>query len=1036
MKSKHLIVLILTLAPFITRGEVPQDDRKWLATGQVIDSKGQPIVGAGVIIPGTLTGSVTDIDGNFNIEVSDSRNLLEVSSLGYETVIVKAEKSQMKIVLEDESLFIDQIVVTGYGNGIRKESLTSSIATIDSGNLARSAGSHVSTALAGKIAGVNFRQMNGEPGAATSISVRNMGTALFVIDGVQSTQGSFNNLDFNDIESISVLKDASAAIYGVQAANGVIVVTTKSGKRKEGHQINVNAYGAGQSWFRYPKPASTEQYIKGLIQSATITGQPGNFTTDDLAAYRSGARIGFNWYDYVIRKSSPQYYLNANATGGTEKLNYYISLGYLDQESIIRNYGGFQRYNIQFNLDAQVTRRLKVGMRFNGRYEDYNHPAVPGDDIWAAIFAIWRNPPTSRPYANENPEYPAVTSNTVSTNFAILNYDRSGYWQDTYRIGQLIGNFEYDIIDGLKLKGTASYYYGSRWYECQEYTYNLYEYDAATDTYPIAYSLTNPFRQRTVSFQQQIMGQAQLTYDRQFGKHNISVLAAAEAYHEINPMLDTWSRPESNYINTIDFASLEKYTDKKNDESARAGFAGRINYNYGNRYYIELSGRYDGSYKFRTGSRWTFLPSLSIGWRPSEERFWKNSSMAGWFNSFKIRASYGTLGSDDISGLGAFDYLAGYDYGSGGAVLDGNYVTGVQTSGIPTTTVSWIKVNMFDAGIDFGFLNSRVSGSIDYFYNLRSGLVSRRYDQLIPSEVGFDLPLENLESEAYTGIDGNILYTDRSGDFSWSAGANFTYSRHLTHHQYNPQYENSWHEYRNSAWERYSGITWGYISDGQFQSWDEIYSCTTDIDGKSNSTLRPGDIKYKDFNKDGIINEMDQRPIGYSEGTLPSLNFGLNVSFGWKGIDIAADFTGGAFGTYHVDYEICKPFWDGGNTAAFILENSWRLQDITDPDSELIPGAFPTPIVGNSSHSNYWVSDFWYRNVTYIKLKNLEIGYSLPQKWMDKCRMEKCRIYLFGQNLFSIDNLGLFETDPEIANASGIVYPTTRLYGAGLKVTF
>lgn len=1027
------------------------DDRKatWDVEGRISDSNGSPIVGAMVILKGTSQGVTSDIDGNFAIKVSSDRDVLVFSFLGYSSVELSVgTQTWLSVTLQEESLAVEQVIVTGYGNGIKKESITGSIANINAGKLSQSVGANVSTALAGKVAGVNFRMMDGQPGATTSISIRNMGSALFVIDGVQSTQGSFNNLDFNDIESISVLKDASAAIYGVQAANGVIVVTTKSGQ-KTGHSVNVNAYYGAQSWFRYPRPADTQTYIEGHIQSATITGSPGEFTMDDLNDYRNGTLRGFDWYDYVVRSSAPQAYISANASGGTDRINYYISLGGLDQKSVINNYGGFQRYNVQFNLDTRINKRLKLGVRFNGRYEKTEHPAVPGDDVWAAIFAIWRNPPTNRPFANDNPDYPTMTSNTASTNFAILNYDRSGYLKDTYRVCQLSANIEYEIIEGLKLKGLTSYYLGNRWYDCQEYTYDLYGYDAVTDTYPVIYSLTNPFRQRIVGLQQQIMGQAQLTYDKVIGRHTLSSVIASEIYHEINPGLDTWSRPQSNYINTIDFASLEKYTDNKNTELARAGFVARVNYNYADQYYIELAGRYDGSWKFRRGNRWAFLPSVSIGWRPSEEHFWKEGSISHWFNSLKIRASFGQLGYDNLSWydtdengnrilrtLAPFDYLSGYDYGVGGAVLDGKYQTGVQSKGIPTTTISWITVNMYDVGIDFGFLANRLSGSLDYFYNLRKGLVDRRYDQLIPSEVGFTLPPENLASEVYTGFDGNIAWADRVRDFRYSVGVNFTYSRHLTHHQYNPQFKNSWDEYVNSGWERYSNITWGYKSDGQFCSWEEIGNYPVDIDGKNNSTLRPGDIRYKDLNGDGLINDMDKRPIGYAEGMLPNLNFGLSLSLEWNGIDMSCDFTGGAFGTYHVDYEMSKPFWDGGNTAAFVLENQWRLSDIADPQSPLIPGEFPTALVGNSNHSNYWVSDFWYKNITYIKLRNFELGYTLPQRWMSKAGINKLRLYLFGQNLFSIDNMGAYDIDPEIANSTGIVYPTTRVIGTGINLSF
>ena len=1032
MKLKLIASLLLfLLVPALLLAQSPK-----AVSGSVSDSNGDPIPGAGIRVQGTRTGTITDLDGHFSVKVPSSSSLLEISALGFQTKVVSpGQSSTLDIVLEEESMTIGQVVVTGYGNGIRKESLTSAISTVNSDKLSKSAGVSSSSAMAGKIAGVNFRQFNGEPGSGTAINIRNMGQALFVIDGVQATEGSFNNIDFNDIESISVLKDASAAIYGVRAANGVVVVTTKSGKQKEGHHVNVNGYTGWQSWFRYPRPASAADYVEGLIQSATVNGTPSTYTLDDLEGYRNGTIKGFDWYDYVVRKNMPQSYVSVGAEGGTDRINYYMSLGGLNQKSVINGYGYFQRYNAQFNLDAAVTEKLKVGMRFNGRVEDNRHPAVPGEDVWAAIFAIWRNPPVNRPFANDNPDYPAVTSNTASTNFAILNYDRSGYWQDTYRVMQLNGNVEYTILDGLKLKALGSYYYGGRWYECQEYTYDLYSYDAATDTYPVEYSLTNPFRQRIVSFQERLMGQLQLTWDKKFGAHEISAVAAAEAYHEINPGLDTWSRPASRYINTIDYASLERYTDYKNDESARAGFVARVNYNYKSKYYVELSGRYDGSYKFRSGSRWVFLPSTSLGWRISEEDFWKNS-LGTVLNSFKIRASYGTLASDDISELGAFDYLSGYEYGRTGSVLDGSYVIGAQSKGLPTTTITWVKTNMLDAGIDFGLLNSRLNGTLDYFWNKRTGLVGRRYDQLIPSEVGFTLPLENLGSEVYTGIDGELTWQDRAGDLFYSIGTNFTFARKLNWHQYNPQYENSVNEFEVAAWERYAGITWGFVSDGQFQTWDEIYTCPVDIDGRGNTTLRPGDIKYKDLNSDGVINHYDTRPIGFSQGTLPLLNFGFNINLQWKGFDLSADFTGGCFGTYRVDFEICRPFWDGGNTAAYVLKNSWKLKDITDESKGYIPGYFPMAVEGRTDHSNYWASDYWMVNVAYAKLRNCEFGYTLPLKASSWAGMSKARIYLFGQNLFSIDNLGLYEVDPEIAETNSIVYPTNRVFGVGAKITF
>lgn len=1035
----NIVILILSL--FLLVGiDNAGAQQQIKVRGEVVDTQGVPIIGASVIVEGTQQGIITDVDGKFALDCPNTASMLDASMLGYaDRKIAIAGKTYIIIILEEDVQSIESIVVTGYGNGIKKEALTGSISNVGSSKLEKSTATHVSSALAGKIAGVNFRQTNGEPGMATTISVRNFGKALYVIDGVQSTQGSFNNLDFNDIESISVLKDASAAIYGVQAGQGVVVVTTKNGSKNTKSTVNVTTYWGLQSWFRYPQPASVEQYVSSYIQSDAIVAKQNpshtpKFTMADLEAYRNGTKKGFDWYGFVVKNNAPQAYMNANISGGNEKMNYYISFGGLDQTSVLNNFGGFKRYNVQVNVDANVSKRFKMGARFNGRYEDLYHPAVPGDDIWAAIFAIWRNPPTARPYANDNPDYPAVTSNTMSTNFGILNYERSGYFQTVTRVGQLNLNADYKIADGLSMKALAGYYYGNSWNEVQEYTYDLYEYDNVNDAYNVVYSLDNPFRMRTVSYQQQLTGQLQLVYDKQIGKHSFDGLLAAEVYKEENPSFYTWSRPLSSSITKIDFDTLEKYVDNGINEKARAGFVGRFNYNYDERYYIEVSGRYDGSWKFRSDMRWGLFPSVSGGWRISEENFWKDGAVGNWFDFLKIRASYGIMGDDNV--INAFQYLSGYTYGSGGATLDGEFITGAVTRGIPTTSISWIKIKMFDAGIDFGFFRNRLNGSLDYFNRVGDGIKGQRYDVLIPSETGLTLPFENLDSDIHRGIDGNISWSDRAGEWQYSAGATFTYSRYYTGRQYKPRFGNSWNEYRTSALMRYGNITWGYVSDGQFQSWDEIAACGTDIDGKGNSTLRPGDIRYKDLNGDKIINDLDTRPIGYSEGIPPNLNFGINLTAAYKGFDIAMDFTGGAFGTYHINYEVRNPFWDGGNTAAFVLENQWHLSDISDADSELIPGLFPTSIAGNSSHSNYWVSDFWYKNITYIKLKNFEIGYTLPATFTTNIGIDRMRFYLFGQNLFAIDNMGAYEIDPEVASESALSYPTTRIMGAGLKLTF
>jgi hypothetical protein len=311
---------------------------------------------------------------------------------------------------------------------------------------------------------------------------------------------------------------------------------------------------------------------------------------------------------------------------------------------------------------------------------------------------------------------------------------------------------------------------------------------------------------------------------------------------------------------------------------------------------------------------------------------------------------------------------------------------------------------------------------------------------LIPSETGFDLPFENLNSNVHTGVDGGLTWRDKvnllGDNLHYSVGGNFTFARMYDWYRYNEQFNHSWNEYRNSITERYAYLNWGYRVIGQFQNWEEIAKYPVDIDGQGNRSMRPGDFIYADLNGDNRINGYDQRPIGYREGETPYLNFALNLAVEWKGIDIIADFTGAAFASFSQNQALREPLFDGGNSPQYMLDNAWRLSDPTDPNSTLIPGKYPMVIDGNRTHSNYWHNDFWLVNVNYLKLKNLEIGYTLPQKWTKKAGMDKVRFYSLMQNLFSIDNLGEIEIDPELVGNSGVHYPTLQTINFGVNITF
>lgn len=1004
--------------------------------GTVKDKSGEPLIGVSIKVQGSASGTLTDADGGFSINVPKG-SVLHVSYLGFITQEVQVgDRRELNIIMQEDTKELGTVVVVGFGTQ-KKESITGAISAISGDDLMTTNASATSTALAGKIAGLNSRQTDGRPGYGTSIRIRGMGTPLYVIDGVQKDEGQFNNIDPKDIESISILKDASAAIYGVRAANGVVVVKTKTGKRDTKNTINLNGSYGWQNFMKFPQPANAKTYMTAKYQSDVIKGTLNSSSREEYEKWMSGTEKGYqgwDWYDYVIN-ASPMSYIGGNMSGGSENINYYVALSHLTQEAIIRNYGGFYRTNMQMNVDANITKKLKIGGSMNGRIETKKNPGVPGgDDYWTALFAIYRNLPTIRPYANDNPNYPAKTSTNNSTNFAILNYDLSGKYEDTWRVMQLNLSAEYQIMDGFKLNLLGGYYLADRVQNNHEYTYKLYGYNTDTDEYYVVDRMDNPYMERTYAKVEETSGQFTFDFNRKFGDHSVAAIAGGEFIRRKTPSLWLHDRPASNPIDQMYLTSMVELTDNLENPQARAGFIGRFNYDYANKYLIELIGRYDGSWKFPTDDRWGFFPSVSGGWRMSEEPFWEG--IKDIFSDFKLRASYGIVGYDETSGYNAFDYLGGYTYNQGGAVIDDAWVIGTKPRGLPVKTLSWLKAKMFNIGFDYGFLDNKLRGELNFYTRKLDGIPAKRYDILIPKETGFDLPNENLNSEMIKGMDGSITWSDKVNDLNYSIGGNFTLARQYDWNQYKPRFGNSWDYYRNSKNERYSSVNWGKQVIGQFQSWDEISNYPINIDGKGNTTLRPGDLIYKDVNGDGIINDMDNRPIGYREGDVPYLNYNFTFNFDYKGFDLGLTFGGSTYASFFLDWEMRNPLHDGGNNPQYYLSDQWHLSDIHDPNSALVAGKYPTIIEGNASHSNYWRSDFWLKNVSYLKLRNLEFGYTVPKAFSKRLNIEKVRLYTSMQNLFSIDNLGDIEMDPEISSGSGLQYPTTRVISFGFNLTF
>ncbi|MBC7830267.1 MAG: TonB-dependent receptor [Chitinophagaceae bacterium] len=1053
-QKRKLLLLALFLFPFLYPA-FSQSSGAITVSGVVKDSTGSGMANVTVAERGTKNATSTAANGAFSINVAGTKSVLIFSSIGYSQREVQiGNQTNITVLLDAVNNDLSEVVVIGYGSR-KKESLTGAISTVTSKDLDRvHGGSTVSTGLAGKLPGVTFRMPDGRPGASANIQIRNMGRPLYVIDGIQQDEGQFNNLAPNDIESITVLKDASAAIYGVRAANGVVVVTTKRGTTGR-NNVNVDAYAGWQSWFRFAKVLNNSYDYMYYRADAEINrfGSTG-ITQSELDKYKEGESAGlayrsFNWRDYILDKPAPQNSVNVNISGGSDKVNYYVSATNLFQASNLGKEYKFNRSNIQSNVTAKLANGLRVGMDINGRVETRRNPGVPGgDDYFLSRLAILRNTPRERPYANDNPDYLNDIGEHLESNYAFLNEKISGKLKSEWRVLQTNFNVEWQIpqIKGLTLKGVFSYYIADLQSNNQEYTYKAYTYRPATPTsaerYDATGGSTNPWRDREQIKQINTNTQGQLTYNNTFGEHTVGATVVAERLE--NHRRRNWihASPISNNLPLIYFPTMDQYQDEDAKER-RIGYIGRINYSFSNRYFFEASARRDASYLFSPENRVGYFPGVSAGWRITEEPFMRNLLGDGnILTDLKIRASYGQLGDDRNPNdpnqpiVAPYAYLEGYQYNQGTAILDGNPVTVSRDKGIPITNISWLTSKITDIGVDFSMLRGKLTGSIDYFYRKRSGLLGEKADILLPREAGYNLPLENINTDAQYGEEMSLAYNSKIGQFNFNVGGNVSYTRSKSIDIYNPRFFNSWDQYRTSAVDRYSRIEWGYTVDGQFASVEEINNHPVNIDGQGNRTLMPGDFKYKDINEDGKIDDYDQRPIGFGYGQQPNINFGFSIGLRYKNFDFNADFSGASGYTWFQNWETRWAFQNNGNLNT-IFTDRWRRADIYDANSQWIPGKYPANRYNiQFGHSNYnRNSTFWLHNVTHVRARTIQLGYSIPNNLLQRVKIQRARIYLNAYNLFSFDNLKEYGVDPEVVDDNGLQFPQNKVLNVGINLS-
>lgn len=993
--------------------------------GKVIDEQGEGVIGANVMEKGTTNGTITDLDGKFYLEVS-GKSILQVSYIGFNTQEIQVNGQKLfTIRMTEDSQSLDEVVVVGYGTQ-KKLNLTGAVATLKNEELVKTPVASTTNALVGRLPGLIAKQKSGQPGFdAADINIRSFGSALVIVDGVEQ---SFNNIDANEIESVSILKDASAAIYGARAGNGVILVTTKRGQSGKPN-ILFNGTLTSQSYTNFPEPVDAGQYATLFREAQINSGVPENqtkFSEEDIAKYFAGNDPQYpstNWYDEIMKKSALQQQYNLTIRGGTDVVKYYTFLGYLSQDGMFKGDNtGYRRFNVRSNLDVNLTSDLTFSLDLSAIKDDVRQSNRPASEEWFWM-DFFDSTPTSHASFPDPTKVPHIGPGPFN---AIINtHEDLGGYDKTYKNtlnGAFSVNYKVRPVPGLSAKLKLNYQQVS--YDRKNWTKqnDIWDYDYATDTYTLYGKSMPTSLKQEFHKNQTITGQFSLNYDRVFNKdHSINGLALVEIIDYNN---GNFSAYRENYVTSaIDqlFAggTINQQANGSASVSGRASFVARANYAYRGKYLLEATARYDGSPNFPKNKRWGFFPSISAGWRMSEETFIKNNLT--WIDNLKLRAGVSQTGFDSV---GAFQYLTGYKF-EGYNVLGGKEVPGLTTTGIANTNISWETMTLYNVGLDLSVLNSKLYSEIDVFYRKRDDMLGTRVVSL-PNTFGATLPSENINSQSTRGFEVLIGHRGNFGDFSYDISGNVSWSRSKWIHYDEPDYTDPDDIRLKKKSGQWIDVYNAYKSDGLFTSQEEIDNLGYDMDGMGNTSLRPGDIKIVDINNDGEVDWRDARNIG--SGGTPHIIYGINLNMKYKGFDLSVFAQGAA--DYYVQLQSGNINIDGVRTPFKVIWNERWTPENNDRDAII-----PRQKIGQTT--NNWNSDYWYKNASYLRLKNVTLGYTFNKSLVQKLRMENLRLFVVGTNLFAINPLRKYGLDPETPDATrGWSYPVTKSVSLGLNVSF
>ncbi|SFT78864.1 TonB-linked outer membrane protein, SusC/RagA family [Algoriphagus locisalis] len=1008
-----------------------------------------PLPGASVLVKGTTNGTVTDIDGKFTLSVSGPSDVLVVSFIGFTPMEVPVgSQSTFNLTLLPDTKSLEEVIVVGYGEQ-KKETITGSVATVKGKELNKSPAMNLSNSIAGRMAGVVAVNRSGEPGYdGSGIRIRGSNTlgnndALVVIDGIPARAGGLERLNPNDIESISVLKDASAAIYGARAANGVILVTTKrgtTGAPELTFQVN---QGFAQPAL-LPELANAAEYANALNeiniyelptnewaaaneaykQNGEYTRPDGQVRTapyspDEIELYRNGSDPwnypDTDWYDETLKTWSPQSRYNLQLVGGSENIKYLTSLGYQNQDAYYKNAAtGYKQYDFRINLDANVNEYIKVGLGILAREEYRFFPTRGASNIFRMSMRGKPNQPAYWPNGLPGPDI------ENGENPVVITTNQTGYDRDKRDYIQTTGNLEIKIpgVEGLKFTGTAAIDKYIRITKRWDIPWTLYEKgngfeeDGVTPILvPSKRGPAEPNLNEGTSHQLNVLLGGVLNYDKTFNDvHTLNVVAGVNRETIEGNNFSAYRRF---FISTaLDqmFAGgdLQKNNNGGAFERARLNYFGRVAYNYKEKYLAEFLWRYDGSYIFPEDTRFGFFPGLMLGWVVSEEDFWKNS-LGKTFDFFKIRGSWGQLGNDQI---GEYQFLSTYGFSS--YIADGTETKTLFETRVPNQAITWEVANNSNLGFEGQFLQGKVFFEFDMFYNKRTNILWQR-NASVPESTGLSLPAENIGEVENKGFDLNLGVRGGKGEFQWSASVNGGYAKNSILFWDESPGAPEWQQ--STGRPMNTGLVYQYA--GVFPDQASIDSETLDYSAITNN-LRPGDMKYVDYDGDGAITPDDR--VRMDNNNIPLFQGGINLNANWKGFDVAILLQGAAGARQYISGGEAGNI---GNYLSDIYDDRWTIDN---PSST-------APRLANRN-DQYWSSNntYWFRSSDYLRLKNVEIGYNIPATLTEKIGIKNARFYVNGLNLITWSKTKVF--DPESDNSLGQYYPQARVINTGLSVSF